>query len=67
MITGKLTGRGRVTLPKAVLEALDLQEGDAIAYGIEDRSVTVTKAAFDPFAAFEEWSSPADCEAYADL
>jgi len=46
--------------------------GDAIAYAIEDGRVVLTRydetaLAEDPFAAFSEWASAEDAEAYGRL
>lgn len=71
MITSKLTSKAQTTIPQPVRAALHLQEGDSIAYVIDDGRVTLTKApaaiAEDPFATFTEWDSEADRRAYADL
>jgi antitoxin PrlF len=71
MITSKLTGRGRTTIPVLVRQALRLRQGDEIAYRIEAGRVILTRTdpavPADPFAAFGEWSSEADRQAYADL
>ena len=68
MIIGKLTGKARTTLPRAVRAALRLKEGDAIAYVIEGDRVILTRAPVpqdDPFACFDEWAGEADRRAYA--
>jgi len=74
MITSKLTSKAQTTVPQAVRNALQLREGDEIAYRIEESQVVMTRArkrpgqtADDPFATFSEWDSEADREAYADL
>jgi antitoxin PrlF len=71
MITSKLTSKAQTTIPQAVRAALDLKQGDEIAYAIEDRRVVMTKAAAtggdDPFATFSEWAGEADQRAYAKL
>jgi len=71
MITSKLSGEARTTIPRAVRTALDLREGDEIAYVIEDGRVILTRARSepieDPFRAFTEWDGEADRRAYADL
>jgi len=71
MITSKLTSKAQTTIPRAVRTALHLQEGDELAYVIENGRVLLTKAKADgmeePFANFEEWDSDADRRAYADL
>ncbi|MDP1774970.1 MAG: AbrB family transcriptional regulator [Methylobacter sp.] len=64
----------QTTLPEPVLEALNLREGDAIVFEIDQTGVHLRKA--PPIdAAFtealqgtlSEWNSVADDEAYADL
>lgn len=71
MITSRLTSKAQTTIPKAVRAALQLKEGDEIAYVVEHGRVVMAKvalaAADDPFAAFNEWDSEADRRAYADL
>ncbi|MGV6872930.1 AbrB/MazE/SpoVT family DNA-binding domain-containing protein [Pseudochelatococcus sp. B33] len=71
MITSKLTSKAQ-TIPRAVRAALQLKEGDEIAYTIEDGRVALTQAkpepaVDDPFATLTEWDSEADRRAYADL
>jgi antitoxin PrlF len=71
VITSKLTNKARTTIPAPVRTALRLREGAEIDYRIEGDRVILTKAARkhidDPFAAFDEWASDADQEAYANL
>ncbi|CAO3416411.1 AbrB/MazE/SpoVT family DNA-binding domain-containing protein [Azospirillum doebereinerae] len=71
MITSKLTSKAQTTIPQAVRVALGLNEGDEMAYSIEDGRVILTRAvsqaAEDPFHTFTEWSSEADRRAYAKL
>lgn len=71
MITSKLTSKAQTTIPQAVRAALQLREGDEIAYAIDDGRVILTKASRqapdDPFATFTEWDSEEDRKAYADL
>ncbi|MCK9513894.1 MAG: type II toxin-antitoxin system PrlF family antitoxin [Burkholderiaceae bacterium] len=74
MITSKLTSKAQTTIPQAVRKALQLREGDEIAYRIEDGHVLLTRVRArvptpvdDPFATFSEWDSDADKAAYADL
>ena len=68
MITGKLTNRGRTTIPQAVREALGLKAGEGAAYTIMgDHAVMARVRAEDPFATFVEWNTEADRRAYADL
>ena len=69
MVTSRLTSKSQTTIPQAVRRALDLREGDELAYAIEGGRVVLTKAApvDDPFALFDEWNSEADRVGYADL
>lgn len=72
MITSKLTSKAQTTVPQPVRAALQLREGDEIAYAIEESRVVITKAARpepadDPFRTFSEWASEADQRAYANL
>lgn len=71
MITSRLSGKARTTIPLAVRRALGLRGGDEIAYNIEGGRVVMTKAsseqAHDPFRCFMEWNSEADQQAYANL
>jgi antitoxin PrlF len=71
MITSKLTSKAQTTIPQAVRTALQLREGDELAYVIENGRVVVTKAepapTEDPFGTFTEWDSDADRKAYAKL
>ncbi len=77
MITSKLTSKSQTTVPQAVRVALGVSPGDEIAYVIEEGRVLVTKAPVrpprrgvpfeDPFAAFWEWDTPEDDEAFAHL
>ena len=73
MIESRITSKAQVTLPKAVRAALGLKSGDSVAWEIEDGQVVLTRVARgrDPFvnnfAAFTEWASDADCEAFDNL
>ena len=72
MITSRLTSKAQTTIPQPVRVALQLREGDEIAYVIEAGRVVLTRArpdatVDDPFRTFAEWDSPADTEAYAGL
>jgi antitoxin PrlF len=71
MITSKITSKGQTTVPQPVRAALQVGEGDELAYRIEGDHVILTKARRDPiddpFASFREWSSEADQRAYGDL
>jgi len=71
LVTSKLTTNAQTTVPQVVRAALDLKEGDEIAYTIANDHVILTKASrdtlHDPFATFEEWNGEADRRAYANL
>ena len=72
MIVSKLTSKSQTTIPQSVRRALDLQPGDVLEYEIINEQVHLTKArnsnkTDDPFRTFDEWSSEADEQAYADL
>jgi antitoxin PrlF len=72
MIVSKLTSKSQTTIPQSVRRALQIGPGDEIKYEIVDGQVILTKARVggktdDPFRTFNEWSTEADEEAYADL
>ena len=72
MIVSKLTSKSQTTIPQSVRRALQIGPGDEIEYEIVDRHVILTKSRVggktdDPFRSFDEWSTEADQEAYADL
>lgn len=68
MITSKLSSKSQTTIPQPVRLALQLREGDELAYAIDDGRVILTRASHsrpdDPFATFSEWAS-ADTKGYA--
>jgi len=71
MITSKLTRKAQTTIPAPVRTALRLKPGDQLVYSVEGDRVILTRSGpgpvDDPFATFDEWSSEADRQAYADL
>ena len=72
MITSRLTSKAQTTIPQPVRTALDVKEGDQLAYVIEGNRVIVSKApdrrsVQDPFRTFTEWESEIDRKAYGDL
>jgi antitoxin PrlF len=72
MITSKLTSKAQTTIPQPIRAALNLHEGDQLAYQVDGQRVILTKAETpqgldDPFRTFEEWYSEADEKAYANL
>ncbi|MEB3361650.1 MAG: AbrB/MazE/SpoVT family DNA-binding domain-containing protein [Synechococcaceae cyanobacterium] len=69
-----LTSKGQVTVLKAVRDALGLRQGDTLQWDLEDGSVRVKvlKPVDRLFlegveANLQEWNSPEDEEAFADL
>jgi len=72
--SSQLMHHNQTTLPEPVLEALNLREGDAIVFEIDQAGVHMRKA--PPIdsdftkaqqGTLSEWNSAADDEAYADL
>lgn len=67
----KLSTKSQTVLPREVRDRLGLRPGDTVRYRFEGDRVILDRApqpiADDPFATFDEWSSPADEAAYADL
>ena len=69
-----LTAKGQVTIPKAVRDALGLNQGDQLSWELDDGSVRVRLINPLDLAYMQgietnlsEWASPADDEAFADL
>jgi antitoxin PrlF len=72
MLTSRLTSKAQTTIPQPIRRALHLKPGDRLEYVVRGDEVLLRKARGsdandDPFATFDEWDSPADREAYADL
>lgn len=77
MITTRVSTRGRITVPRAVCERLGVKPGDRLRFREVGRAVLIEKdegpvdetfdPLGDPFAAFTEWASPEDEEAWKDL
>jgi antitoxin PrlF len=72
--SSQLIHDNQTILPEPVLEALNLREGDAIIFEIDQAGVHLRKAppidvAFTKALqhTLSEWDSAADNEAYADL
>ena len=71
MITSRLTSKAQTTMPQPVRTALDVREGDQLAYVIEGGRVILSKVPEqrvleDPFRTFTEWDSEIDRQAYGD-
>ena len=69
-----LTAKGQVTIPKAVRDALGLNQGDQLSWELDDGSVRVRLITPLDLAYLKgietnlsEWASSADDEAFADL
>jgi len=69
-----ITAKGQVTIPKAIREALELRQGDQLRWDLDDGAVRVRLVT--PLdltylrgveAGLEEWASPEDEQAFADL
>ncbi|MFM7087540.1 MAG: AbrB/MazE/SpoVT family DNA-binding domain-containing protein [Cyanobium sp.] len=69
-----LTAQGEVTIPKAIREALNLRPGDQLRWDLDDDGVRVRLVS--PLdltdlrgveAGLQEWASPEDAQAFADL
>ncbi len=74
MYVSKMTLRGRTTVPKPVREAVNLREGDAIAFESVGDRIHLRKVAPAPdeyssnvFETLGEWASQEDEEAWRDL
>jgi antitoxin PrlF len=69
-----ITAKGQVTIPMVIREALKLRQGDQLRWDLEDGGVRVRLVS--PLditylrgveAGLQEWASPEDEEAFADL
>jgi antitoxin PrlF len=67
----RLTSKAQTVIPKAVREKLGLKPGDLLRYVVEGNRIVIEKvraeAEDDPFAAFTEWASEADEQAFKSL
>jgi antitoxin PrlF len=70
----KLTTKFQVTVPMAVRRALEIKQGDTVAFNIRDGIVTLRRATPTDIAfskavevTLSEWNSEADERAYRDL
>lgn len=70
-IVSKVSVKSQTVLPAEVREKLGVRPGDRLRYLIDKKGVRIEKDVDakedDPFAAFSEWASEADEEAYGDL
>ena len=74
-LISRLTSKGQITIPKAVRTALALENGDLVAFVVDDDHATMRKIAQQAEAApggsvgteLSEWTSLADEDAYRDL
>lgn len=57
-ITAKLSSKGQVTVPRAVREALSLEEGDRLVFRVEGQRAVIARAP-DLLALAESVSVPA--------
>lgn len=73
-VSGRLSRKSQVTLPKQVREAIGAEPGDVIGYEISGNVVTIRR--LQPFDAayhaavsgnLEEWASVEDDAAFRDL
>ena len=70
IVVSKLSESGQTALPAEVLDSLGLRPGDTLRFLISDKGVILMpdgESEEDPFAAFTEWASPEDEEAFKDL
>lgn len=68
----KLTAKSQTVIPAFIRRKLGLKPGDMIRYKITGDHIELEKLrleteAEDPFAAFSEWASPEDEDAYKVL
>ena len=71
---GKVTSRGRTTIPKTVREACGIRSGDRLAFTVEGEHVVLRKVPAREAVnlrglegTLDEWLSPEDEAAYRDL
>jgi len=69
-----ITAKGQVTIPKAIRDALNLRQGDQLRWDLDDGDVRVRLVSPVDLTylrgvegGLEEWASPEDDEAFADL
>jgi antitoxin PrlF len=66
----KVSVKSQTVIPREVREQLKLKPGDTLRYRMTEDGILLDKATEtgdDPFAAFSEWTSEADENAYGKL
>ncbi len=67
----KLTSKAQTVIPREIRARLDLKPGDVVRYRLTDAGVVIDKlpqqADEDSLAAFSEWTTAADEEAFGQL
>ena len=70
-VYSKISVKSQTVLPREVRARLGVEPGDRIRYVFDEAGVRIEKGARseedDPFAAFTEWGSAEDDEAYGRL
>jgi antitoxin PrlF len=73
-LTSKVTQKYQATIPRAVREKLEIEQGDRVIFEIEEEKVVLKKLSSLDWeylqsvsATLSEWSSEADEAAYSDL
>ncbi len=71
VLLSKLTSKSQTVIPRAIRAQLDLRPGDVVRYRVTEAGIVIDKlpqaAEDEALAAFNEWASPADDAAYAEL
>lgn len=75
ILTAKVSSKAQTVLPRQVREKLGIKPGDTLRFRDTEQGVVIEKedvAALpddigDPFAAFTEWATPEEDEAWKDL
>ncbi len=70
-VQSKISVKSQTVLPREVRERLGIKPGDTLVYRMDEDSIRLEKSRVrpedDPFAAFTEWASAEDDDAYANL
>ncbi len=75
ILTGRLSSKGQLTLPRQIRERLGLATGDDLMFSVEGNAVRIERARPIDVAwhrgvealVAPEWNSPEDDEAFRDL